>query len=86
MKFYHCEMNHINLGFEPTLTAAHVLLRGQFERRTARGEDLKIWEVEVPIDKLGVQALLNGAFEAKHHGRMWYLTERGGLKEDIEPR
>lgn len=70
--------------FYGTLADAHAEARDSTE--PVFRVNVRITEVEVPTDKAGVIALLNGYHKLKGQNlmvpsRVWCLTARGGLKE-----
>lgn len=75
MKFYHVT-DTINQEWHGTLAEAHA-----YAKKLSRFE-VSITEVEVATDKAGVLYLLKHGTPLQTSGRVWVLTNRGGLKEE----
>lgn len=77
MRFY---ANEDRQRWYATLRSAHLAERDTEE--PVYRPSIRIHEYDVPTDKASVLALLHGAFDrCVRTGRVWTLTQRGGLKE-----
>lgn len=80
MRFYCIDDTALSFWAGTLGEARRIAKSGTADGKKFMRDWVRIEEVEVPTDKAGVLALLNGTERNEKTLRVWSMTDRGGLR------